>query len=1042
MPDPGAAHEHTPQPAAPHRRRRRRFTPVVVLLIGAVVGVLVAGVLNDALGITFQDKNVPTAPEIGASSVTSVPDFEPVATVVAAENGRWLRKAATHLVRSLEARTGRGPRLVTDLGDAKSRRIRTRLVGDDDNRGGHRSFTVVSDPKGLTVSAYDRRGLVRGYYWLADQIRTGTAEDDLLGRHPEAELGMRMVDLGGLGIPTDPDSWDSTNYSHNSRRFGKAVGFEPPYVAQQAFAQVKRDYIDYVDRMLAYGNNGLVQGGFLNLVNFDRVGDGHAVYTADSPYRKRHNAISEHMGELWKIADDAGMDVYLSHTELALTPPLEQYLRQRHGDIDAEDPKTWQVYQQALAEIFEQHPAVDGVMIRIGEAGEIYDPDSGLTYTTRLQVRTDKAVRTMLEAFLEVAERYDREIIFRSWTVGIGEVGFMHSRADVYQRVLGGLDSDNLVVSTKYVGGDFYRYLPFNETLTVGDQRRIVEMQNRLEFEGFMAFPNLISGLHTKALSRFMASNPNIEGIWQWTQNGGPQQAGPMSLYPFYGFWLNIDANVYTTSRLAANPEAEPDHVAADWVRRRFGDDPEVVEPLVKMLGLSGEAARKGLYVSAFADKQVLALGLETTPMMWIFEWDIVSGSSSVLSVIYRLARDDVDAAIAEGREAVALAKQMRALVREVDESKVKDPALLDKLAASVEYEVDLLQTLATWRESFLRYYQWLDTGDSQARRAWRDAFAEFKRRKRAHVARYGDNLDFPAYNFFAVEQGMVHAERSVTMAWLSRGLLAVLVLVLGLGVFALRRRRLHRWRGPAALVRAVVTPGRSDELESLSGQGRAVTVAACGAWVASAMLTFSGFASVHFPVLLGMMVTVFGAVLLAVNHRTAGAVLVGVCAPLMLLGAAFVSVAAIRGPGLFWYWFWTSPEFRTGFTVVAVMLLLWSLYGAWATVCDHHVGRDRHVWAFAGVLLACGAVLVAVGAVPAAAGLETMLTGFNNEMAILPLGLSMILGITTHLGIPTNLPVTIMTVGAAVAAVAVFTLLCSWWWNRHKPDDARTPLQ
>src|SRR5699024_10144140 len=202
-----------------------------------------------------------------------------------------------------------------------------------------------------------------------------------------------------------------------------------------------------------------------------------------------------------------------------------------------EKPCTWNIYKQALAELFENHPSLDGVMIRVGEAGGIYDPDSGLEYTTRLDVRSDEAVRTMLNAFLDVAEEYDKDVIFRSWTVGIGEVGQMHTSADVYHRVLDDVDSPHLVVSTKYVQGDFYRYLPFNETLYTGDQRRIVEMQDRLEYEGFMAFPDLIGPMHAAALQDFRAENPQIEGVWQWTQNGGPQQAGPLSLYPFYGFW-------------------------------------------------------------------------------------------------------------------------------------------------------------------------------------------------------------------------------------------------------------------------------------------------------------------------------------------------------------------------------------------------------------------------------------------------------------------------------------------------------------------------
>jgi hypothetical protein len=47
--------------------------------------------------------------------------------------------------------------------------------------------------------------------------------------------------------------------------------------------------------------------------------------------------------------------------------------------------------------------------------------------------------------------------------------------------------------------------------------------------------------------------------------------------------------------------------------------------------------------------------------------------------------------------------------------------------------------------------------------------------------------------------------------------------------------------------------------------------------------------------------------------------------------------------------------------------------------------------------------------------GLESALTAFNNQMALLPLGLSKILGITVHLGIPTEIPLYLMVFAAVL---------------------------
>ena len=66
-----------------------------------------------------------------------------------------------------------------------------------------------------------------------------------------------------------------------------------------------------------------------------------------------------------------------------------------------------------------------------------------------------------------------------------------------------------------------------------------------------------------------------------------------------------------------------------------------------------------------------------------------------------------------------------------------------------------------------------------------------------------------------------------------------------------------------------------------------------------------------------------------------------------------------------------------------------------------------------------------------ALAGLEKTLTAINDEMAVLPLGLSRILGITTHLGIPLELPIYLMAVGALFLAFGGLLLGAAWLTRR-----------
>jgi hypothetical protein len=80
-------------------------------------------------------------------------------------------------------------------------------------------------------------------------------------------------------------------------------------------------------------------------------------------------------------------------------------------------------------------------------------------------------------------------------------------------------------------------------------------------------------------------------------------------------------------------------------------------------------------------------------------------------------------------------------------------------------------------------------------------------------------------------------------------------------------------------------------------------------------------------------------------------------------------------------------------------------------------LGRAR---SFGRVLLAIAIPVLALGALMQVSGLEASLTTFNDQMALLPLGLSRILGITVHLGIPTELPLYVLAFGGLLAVLGL----------------------
>ncbi|RYB94671.1 hypothetical protein EUA93_10140 [Nocardioides oleivorans] len=970
-------------------RARRGLQVGVVLLVLVALGAGIAFGISSALGIRVEPKQVPVEELVAAPPREAV--APPRLTDVAAPDGVRMDAALAELDDATAGETEGTATLRVTYDDGVPAADRQ---GDD-------SYRLTGAPERLRIAAGSETGAVRGVYDLAAAARAGRPLTEHLGETVTSELPFRMVDLGAAGVDPDPEQWrGGTDYSHYSRAFEDVFLDDAPYIDQAALAEARESVLAYAHHVLAQGYNAVAVPGFLDHVTFDAIPE---VYADDPAYAARAAAMRDAFGPIYAELDDLGLDVYLRTDMLILSEPLERYLTDRF-DLDTEDPGLWQVYEAALDEIYTQLPQLSGVVLRIGEGGGIYN-SPGIDYYSEISVTTPKAVRAMLGAFTEQAERADKDVVFRTWSVGVGAVGDMHTDPESYDEVLAGIDSPRLVVSTKYSLGDFYSWLPLNETLDHGDQRRIVELQSRREFEAFGAVPDDLGVLHQMALQRFIAANPHVEGIWTWTQDGGPWRAGPRSLLLTTGFWQLYDLNSETAARLARDPDADPAGLTADWVRRWFSTDPDTVAAITQAMSYSREAVTHGQYVPQFAEVRAFALGLEPPPQMLLFEWDILTGDSAVLDVLYAIARDHggtdgldgVTAAIDDGQHAVDLATTMRDLVDRTDPATYDDPAMREQLLAALDYQVDLYALLGAYREMTLRHALWLDTGEGRG--VWETARARFDAAATEHEATYGGDLALPAYNLTAARIGEARAARDLPMAWLARGGLALLVLVLGLT------------RTGRALVRTAATPWR--EPGSIT---RWLVVAIPLVAVVWSRLVLTWFLAPSHLLLVGIGWTVLALVVVAACRWTRSwHVAVAVGGAVTIRSVVLLAVLAWRGPGGYWFAFWTEPGTRSAYVVVAFVLAGWVLAALlWSLAA--HVGRRR---ATAAVLHTVALTLLGVGSLLQLVGLEDALTVWNDQLALLPWGMARILGITTFLGIPTTLPTYALAAGGVLLLAA-----------------------
>jgi len=159
---------------------------------------------------------------------------------------------------------------------------------------------------------------------LSGLEETATAPATLDAAAPSAPLPVRLVDAGGVGIPADTAAW-GTSYSHATHAFDPLFLDAAPWIDPDGAARVRADWRAYLERMARYGNNAVTVDVFLELILFEAIGDGFAVYGPDDPYRARHRAFRAFFGGLVEDARARGMDVYLKQQTSDPEPPSARF---------------------------------------------------------------------------------------------------------------------------------------------------------------------------------------------------------------------------------------------------------------------------------------------------------------------------------------------------------------------------------------------------------------------------------------------------------------------------------------------------------------------------------------------------------------------------------------------------------------------------------------------------------------------------------------------------------------------------------------------
>jgi hypothetical protein len=415
-------------------------------------------------------------------------------------------------------------------------------------------------------------------------------------------------------------------------------------------------------------------------------------------------------------AKAAGLEVFY-HIDLFVLPrAVVEYYRDEicdpiTGRISLLRDKTLELHRELFAEIFERWPAINGLIVRVGETYLMDTPhhvgngavDYGGGLSRSAMIEQFVHLLNFLRA--EICVKHGRWLIHRTWDTHPDR---FHADAGFYTRVTQAIEPHaKLVFSIKHTQFDFHRFTSINPCLGLGKHAQIMEVQCQREYEGKGAYPNyivrgLIHGFSEMAREQGVRDFFQTEqclGLYTWTRGGG--WYGP-KITCATEFWPRL--NFAVLAEWWADPASDEAILFQRAATKRFGLSVGDTAVLRKLALLSGEGVLKGKLCSAYDGQSDRVPEYPTN--MWMRD-DVLHGYDKLALVFDKLRElNAVDQALGEKREALSAWRKMRQIADQF--SPALDHNLRREIVTSVEYGLRFFGViLAAWELLLNAYNGW-----------------------------------------------------------------------------------------------------------------------------------------------------------------------------------------------------------------------------------------------------------------------------------------------------------------------------------------------
>ena len=297
--------------------------------------------------------------------------------------------------------------------------------------------------------------------------------------------------------------------------------------------------------------------------------------------------------------------------------------------------------------------------------------------------------------------------------------------------------------------------------------------------------------------------------------------------------------------------------------------------------------------------------------------------------------------------------------------------------------EIDLLRLLDYYRQFFLHYYRWLDTGNMQSSVQYKLALGQFMATLDYFEKKYADN---PFFTVLQLEEFRtvirITEQTGRTVRW-AKLVVVILIFLMLMGIPRLIRVKGYKKYAASLYYDSVFRPNFISDLNAWYSVRQMAFILVV--LYLFSMVVFSSFISWKLPLIFASLglTPVLAFMVLFGTQRRLPEKLISLMAPKIMIVILVLAVVAIRGPIFFWYRFWTSEIFRLIFLSI-LFILIFRKFHIYMILSRQWSHRNRIGSAAMDTLVLGLQFLLAAGLL-SYFGTEESLTSLNREVLLFP---------------------------------------------------------